>query len=147
MVAGSTYAQARTYSIQAATDLFSAASPQVTAVTNAWNAVGVTTGAARVAATATASPAVAANASLSGVDAAARGLSLYPVPATNELHLQLGGNAEILSVRVTDLRGAAVNTARYNGEGVLDVSGLAKGMYLVSVSNGQETFRQRFVKE
>ena len=147
MVAGSTYAQARTYSIQAATDLFGAASAQVTAVTNAWNAVGVTTGAARVAATATVSPAVAANASLSGVDAAARGLSLYPVPATNELHLQLGGNAEILSVRVTDLRGAAVNTARYNGEGVLDVSGLAKGMYLVSVSNGQETFRQRFVKE
>ena len=149
MVAGSTYAQARTYSIKAATDLFGAASAQVTAVTNAWNAVGVTTGAARVSATATAtaSPAVAANASLSGVDAAARGLSLYPVPATNELHLQLGGNAEILSVRVTDLRGAAVNTARYNGEGVLDVSGLAKGMYLVSVSNGQETFRQRFVKE
>ena len=147
MVPTSTYAQARTYSIKAATDLFGAASAQVTAVTNAWNAVGVTTGAARVAATATASPAVAANASLSGVDAAARGLSLYPVPATNELHLQLGGNAEILSVRVTDLRGAAVNTARYNGEGVLDVSGLAKGMYLVSVSNGQETFRQRFVKE
>jgi len=41
MVASSTYAQARTYSIQAATDLFGAGSTQVTAVTNAWYAVGV----------------------------------------------------------------------------------------------------------
>ena len=41
MVASSTYAQARTYSIQAATDLYGAGSTQVTAVTNAWYAVGV----------------------------------------------------------------------------------------------------------
>ena len=147
MVAGSTYAQARTYSVQAATDLFGAASAQVQAVTNAWNAVGVTTGAAFAASTGTTSPAVAANAALSGLDAAARALSLYPVPAAHELHLLLGGNAQIVSVRVTDLRGATVNTARYNGEGTLDVSSLAKGMYLISVSDGQQTFRQRFVKE
>ena len=41
MVASSTYAQARSYSIQAATDLYGAGSAQVTAVTNAWFAVGV----------------------------------------------------------------------------------------------------------
>ena len=41
MTAGSTYAQARTYSIQAATDLYGAGPAQVTAVTNAWFAVGV----------------------------------------------------------------------------------------------------------
>ena len=144
MVAGSTYAQARTYSIKAATDLFGAASAQVTAVTNAWNAVGVTTGAAFAATSPTSSPAINGLTGLTGVE---RGLSLYPVPATNELHLLLGGNADIVGVRVTDLRGAAVTTARYNGEGTLDVSSLAKGMYLISVSDGQQTFRQRFVKE
>ena len=144
MVAGSTYAQARTYSIQAATDLFSAASAQVTAVINAWNAVGVTSGAAFAATSPTSSPAINGLTSLTG---SARGLSLYPVPATNELHLLLGDNAQIVSVRVTDLRGAAVTTARYNGEGTLDVSSLAKGMYLISVSDGQQAFRQRFVKE
>ena len=144
MVAGSTYAQARTYSIQAATDLFGAASAQVTAVTNAWNAVGVTTGAAFAAISPTSSPAINGLTGLTGVE---RGLSLYPVPATNELHLLLGDNAQIVSVRVTDLRGAAVTTARYNGEGTLDVSSLAKGMYLISVSDGQQAFRQRFVKE
>ena len=144
MVAGSTYAQARTYSIKAATDLFGAASAQVTAVTNAWNAVGVTTGAAFAATSPTSSPAING---LTGLTSVERGLSLYPVPVTNELHLLLGDNVQIVSVRVTDLRGAAVTTARYNGEGTLDVSSLAKGMYLISVSDGQQTFRQRFVKE
>ncbi|RZK16456.1 MAG: M4 family peptidase, partial [Hymenobacter sp.] len=41
MTASSTYANARTYSIQAATDLYGAGSTQVQAVTNAWYAVGI----------------------------------------------------------------------------------------------------------
>lgn len=41
LTASSNYAAARTYSIQAATDLYGAGSAQVTAVTNAWYAVGV----------------------------------------------------------------------------------------------------------
>ena len=146
MVASTTYPQARAYSIQAATDLYGATSAQVQSVTNAWNAVGVfSTTTALVANGTTGTP--AANAGLNGVSNASQVLSLYPVPATNELHLALEGNAEIVSVRVSDLRGANVTTARYNGNGTLDVSGLAKGMYLVSVSDGQQTFRQRFVKE
>jgi bacillolysin len=147
MVAGSTYAQARTYSIQAATDLYGAGSAPVTAVTNAWNAVGVTTGAAFVANTGTTGTTAANIASLNGVSDAAQGLSVYPMPATNEVHILLGGNAEISSVRVTDVRGAAITTARYDGNGTLDVSSLAKGMYMLSVSNGEKVFHQRFVKE
>ena len=146
MVASSTYPQARTYSIQAATDLYGAASAQVTAVTNAWNAVGVTTGAALVA-SAPAATAVAAGNNYALTVGDSHALSLYPVPATNELHLLLDGNSEIVSVQVSDLRGAAVTTARYNGNGTLDVSNLAKGMYLISVSDGSQNFRQRFVKE
>ncbi|GAB3729012.1 hypothetical protein GCM10027594_11120 [Hymenobacter agri] len=144
MTASSTYAQARTYSIQAATDLYGAGSTQVTSVTNAWNAVGVLTGAARTAQT-TSSPAVVSTNALTVGDSHA--LSLYPVPATNELHLLLDGNSPIVSVRVSDLRGATVTTARYDGNGTLDVSSLAKGMYMLSVSDGSQTFRQRFVKE
>ncbi|MBH8568268.1 M4 family metallopeptidase [Microvirga sp. STS02] len=148
MVAGSTYAQARTYSIQAATDLFGAGSVQVQSVTNAWNAVGVTTGAALVAQTgSTSTPAISSGAaSLTGM-ASAHALSLYPMPATNELHLLLDGGAEIVSVTVNDLRGAAVATTRYDGNGTLDVSRLAKGMYVINVSDGTQTFHQRFVKE
>ena len=43
MTASSTYSQARTYSIQAATDLFGASAAQTLSVTNAWTAVGVGT--------------------------------------------------------------------------------------------------------
>ena len=146
MTASSTYAQARTYSIQAATDLYGAGSAQVTSVTNAWNAVGVTTGAALVAQTT--SPTTAATSRNNTLTVGeSHALSLYPVPATNELHLLLDGNSEIVSVLVSDLRGATVSTVRYNGNGTLDVSNLAKGMYLINVSDGSQTFRQRFVKE
>ena len=144
MVASSTYSQARTYSIQAATDLYGASSAAVQSVTNAWDAVGVTTGAAIAATTSPTSP--AAN-GLTGLDEAAREFSVFPVPATDVLHLALSGNAAIGTVQVTDLRGAAVHTARYDGNGMLDVSKLAKGMYLIRISAGQQTFRQRFVKE
>lgn len=41
LTSSSTYANARTYSIQAATDLYGAGSAEVTQTTNAWNAVGV----------------------------------------------------------------------------------------------------------
>lgn len=62
----STYANARTYSLQAAADLYGAGSAEVTQTTNAWNAVGVgggTSPAGRVAADATTVPVykVAAN--------------------------------------------------------------------------------------
>lgn len=62
----STYANARTYSLQAAADLYGAGSADVAQTTNAWNAVGVgggTSPAGRVAADATTAPVykVAAN--------------------------------------------------------------------------------------
>lgn len=62
----STYANARTYSLQAAADLYGAGSAEVTQTTNAWNAVGVgggTSPAGRVAADVTTAPVykVAAN--------------------------------------------------------------------------------------
>lgn len=62
----STYANARTYSLQAAADLYGAGSAEVAQTTNAWNAVGVgggTSPAGRVAADATTVPVykVAAN--------------------------------------------------------------------------------------
>ncbi|MEJ7663624.1 MAG: M4 family metallopeptidase [Hymenobacter sp.] len=41
LTANSTYANARTYAIQSATDLYGAGSAEVTATTNAWYAVGV----------------------------------------------------------------------------------------------------------
>ena len=77
---------------------------------------------------------------------AARTLELYPNPATDVLHLVLPGNAEATSVVLTDIRGARVVGTSFSN-GTLNVSGLARGMYTLSVSDGQKVFHQRFVKE
>jgi bacillolysin len=74
-------------------------------------------------------------------------LSLYPNPALTTLTLSLSSNAELTKVEVLDARGAAVSAARYQGNGQLDVSGLAGGLYLLRASDGQHTFVQRFVKQ
>jgi bacillolysin len=74
-------------------------------------------------------------------------LSLYPNPATSVLTLSLSSNAELTSVEVLDARGAVVPAARYQGNGQLDVSGLAGGLYLLRASDGQHSFLQRFAKQ
>ncbi|SFQ75981.1 M4 family metallopeptidase [Hymenobacter arizonensis] len=76
----------------------------------------------------------------------ARTLEVYPNPATNAVRLVLPGNAEATSVVLTDIRGVRVSGASYSN-GTLNVSSLAKGMYTLSVSDGQKVFHQRFVKE
>lgn len=76
----------------------------------------------------------------------ARTLAVYPNPATEAVRLVLPGNAEATSVVVTDIRGARVAGATFSN-GTLNVGRLAKGMYTLSVSDGQKVFHQRFVKE
>jgi bacillolysin len=102
--------------------------------------VSITGGAAIAAAQAPASLAATA---LSG-DAV---LSLYPNPALTTLTLSLSSQAELTKVEVLDARGARVSAARYLGQGQLDVSGLAGGLYLLRASDGQHTFVQRFAKQ
>jgi bacillolysin len=74
-------------------------------------------------------------------------LSLYPNPATSSLTLSLSSNEELTKVEVLDARGASVPAARYQGQGQLDISRLAGGLYLLRASDGQHTFTQRFVKQ
>ncbi|OGX89983.1 M4 family metallopeptidase, partial [Hymenobacter coccineus] len=74
----------------------------------------------------------------------AQALQLYPNPATDALRLVLPGRATVASVQVTDVRGA-LRAVPY-AEGVLDVSGLANGLYTLTVSDGQKVFHDKFVK-
>ena len=71
--ANSTYANARTSSIQAATDLYGAGSAEVIATTNAWYAVGV--GAAYAGSTDTTAPSTPANLAASGTTSSSTNLS------------------------------------------------------------------------
>lgn len=74
-------------------------------------------------------------------------LSMYPNPASTTLTLSLSTSDELTKVEVLDARGATVPAARYQGNGQLDVSGLAGGLYLLRASTGTQTFVQRFVKQ
>ena len=92
---------------------------------------------------------IAAPATLTGGATAgteARTLSMYPNPATEVLNLSLTENAPITSVVVSDLRGARVEGVSFSN-GTLNISGLAKGMYTLTVGDGQKVYHQRFVKE
>lgn len=71
--ANSTFANARTGAIQAATDLYGAGSPEVIATTNAWYAVGV--GAAYVGAADTTAPSTPASLAASGTTASSTNLT------------------------------------------------------------------------
>ncbi|WP_426493551.1 M4 family metallopeptidase [Hymenobacter sp. 102] len=75
-----------------------------------------------------------------------KSVTLFPNPASEVLSISLGSKAAVVSATVTDLRGARVAGARFEG-GQLHVAGLAKGIYLLTVSDGQKSFHEKFVKE
>ena len=75
-----------------------------------------------------------------------RSLVLYPNPATEMLNVALTDNSAITSVVVSDVRGARIEGLSFSN-GTLHISSLAKGMYTLTVSDGQKVYHQRFVKE
>ena len=74
---------------------------------------------------------------------------VYPNPATSVLNIALPADRDLsaISVKVYDVRGAEQRQATYSPEGQLDVSGLSKGIYMLSITDGQQVSHQRFVKE
>ncbi|MCB2406606.1 M4 family metallopeptidase [Hymenobacter lucidus] len=95
---------------------------------------------------------IAGGTTVAGINGIAGGnvssqFEVYPNPAADRLNIALPNNAAVVSVQIMDVRGAIINSARYEGNGQLNVASLAKGMYTLTVSDGQTTYRQRFVKE
>ena len=78
--------------------------------------------------------------------AARAALTLFPNPASDVLSIALANGAEVESATVTDLRGARVAGARFEN-GQLHVASLASGVYVLTVSDGQKQFHERFVKQ
>jgi len=77
-------------------------------------------------------------------------LEVYPNPASTMLYLNMPGLvSELTSVTVNDLRGAIVSSARYIGNGQLDIASLSAGTYIltVSVRNGNKQYHQKFTKQ
>lgn len=72
-------------------------------------------------------------------------VSLYPNPAQNTLYLTVPPNTTVI---ITDMMGRVVKSESYSPAAVgVDVSGLAKGVYLLRAVANETVFTQRFIKE
>lgn len=129
LISTSTYANARTYSLQAAADLYGAGSNEVTQVTNAWNAVGVGGGT-----------------SPSGLVASANNASLFtisPNPATDMFTIAFESKEGKGTVELTSLTGKREISEKVtltDGVNKLNIklpSNMLPGVYIVTV-NGQK---------
>lgn len=129
LISTSTYANARTYSLQAAADLYGAGSNEVTQVTNAWNAVGVGGGT-----------------SPSGLVASANNASLFtisPNPATDMFTIAFESKEGKGTVELTSLTGkreVSEKVTLTDGLNKLNIklpSNMLPGVYIVTV-NGQK---------
>lgn len=129
LISTSTYANARTYSLQAAADLYGAGSNEVTQVTNAWNAVGVGGGT-----------------SPSGLVASANNASLFtisPNPATDMFTVAFESKEGKGTVELTSLTGKREISEKVtltDGVNKLNIklpSNMLPGVYIVTV-NGQK---------
>jgi hypothetical protein len=73
---------------------------------------------------------------------------VYPSPATNVLTIRVPANHDAARLKYVCVTCVVPSShKRYSGEGNLDVSGLSKGVYLLTITDGQQVSRQRFVKE
>jgi surface protein len=80
-------------------------------------------------------------------DPALQALLLYPNPVTNTLYIQSPLASE-LTYNVYDLTGKALSTHHQSGQShSIDVSDLAKGIYLLKATHNNNTTAMQFVKE
>ncbi|MDR2237677.1 MAG: M4 family metallopeptidase [Chryseobacterium sp.] len=129
LTSSSNYANARTYSLQAAADLYGAGSNEVTQVTNAWNAVGVGGG-------------TSAAGIIAATTSVANPYTISPNPATDRFTVSFEGKAGKGTVEVISLTGKKELSEKVDlkdGVNKLDIqlpSNILSGVYLVMV-NGQ----------
>lgn len=72
--------------------------------------------------------------------------SVYPVPATNELNIQLPSSVETATVTISDVLGRNVYSTTLNSNvKTIDVSAMKKGMYILNITNGETSVSKNIV--
>ncbi len=76
-------------------------------------------------------------------------LSIYPVPANDVINIANAENILINGAEIVDLNGRTVKVAKFNGvsEASINISDLASGMYMMTVSSDQGTLTKKIVKQ
>jgi hypothetical protein len=72
-------------------------------------------------------------------------VSIYPNPAHGLLNVSVKGTEKYLQVRITDVTGKGIYDKSFRNlqddyDGKIDVSGFAKGVYIVTLSNGLDIY-------
>jgi PKD repeat protein len=72
---------------------------------------------------------------------------IYPNPADNELNITIKEN-KLAEFYIYDILGKVVDHEIMNGENqIINISNIEKGVYLVYIITGDETFKTRFIKK
>lgn len=92
---------------------------------------------------------VSINATAGTNDFLASKLSIYPVPANDVINIANAENILINGAEIVDLNGRTVKAAKFNGvsEASINISDLASGMYMMTVSSDQGTLTKKIVKQ
>ncbi|MDX1461514.1 MAG: T9SS type A sorting domain-containing protein [Marinirhabdus sp.] len=72
-------------------------------------------------------------------------VSLFPNPATSTVTIKTPGHVSVQNVTITDVLGKTSTVAVVNGS--IDVSGLARGLYMVSIETSAGTRVQKLIKQ
>ncbi|WP_026976957.1 T9SS type A sorting domain-containing protein [Flavobacterium tegetincola] len=76
-------------------------------------------------------------------------ISVYPNPAADVLNLAIKGSETINSAKVLDLNGRQIFTKTFNNvsDAQIDVNDLSSGLYLISITSGENTVTKKFLKQ
>lgn len=75
-------------------------------------------------------------------------LSVFPNPATNVINVINNNNILVEGINIVDLNGRTVKSAKFDGvtEAQVNISDLANGVYMMTVSSDKGTMTQKIVK-
>lgn len=72
--------------------------------------------------------------------------SIYPVPATDQLTIELPSTVDKANITITDIQGRQIYSTLLNGTlKTIDVSTMKKGMYIVNISNDSSSVTKNIV--
>ena len=78
-------------------------------------------------------------------DALEKDLELYPNPVTDILNIQ--SVDDVVNIKVYSITGTLMNEAQFTEAGVMDVSRLKAGVYLLQVQTTEELLTRKFIKQ
>lgn len=76
---------------------------------------------------------------------AQQAFTVYPNPAKDQVTIQMGINTKEMAVSLKDVKGHVVYHYQGESKKVLDVSGLASGVYLIEISTDASVYRSKLV--